>query len=934
MRELTLTDGDAGRTSDDVLDTHAAVQSVTRHLESASLVEQPALLMRRAALTARSDLPATRRDLERALASLRDAPEAHSLRTHAGAHRLLSDCLQEQGEGQDALHHAELAVALARDSDDAASLAQSICALARRVTAHGDAARAIEILTEADGECRRTDPVSQTRIDILGALGHAHFQRGDIDAADRALLMRAEAHRRLGSLDDASADGHAALADAERRDAAWGVAAARLTLGRVALARRNAEEAIEHLLGAIATGDRAPDKQMLISAHEELHRAYEMAGDTAAALESLRTRNEVAETWRRRADDLALARLRVQGEVDLARARERAALARSERLVAEIVEHTPNVSIQGFDADGCILFWNRASETLFGWTAEEMLGETVERLFADPDELAGFAEGARQAALEGASFGPFEWRSRHKDGSKGVALSTYFPVVDADGTESFICMDVDLTDRRQMEDALRARERRYRTIVEDQTEFIVRYEPGGILTFVNESYCRYFGRQADDLVGTSFFELIPEEEREPVHEKLRRLTFDAPMRVEEHLVLAGDGTLRWNHWTDRAIFDDDCQLVEYQAVGRDVHDRHVAEERLRAALTEVQSLKNRLQAENIQLQAEIRRVAGAEQMVGHGAAFQPVLAGIERVAPTTATALISGETGTGKELVARAIHARSARADRALVKVDCTSVTAGLVESELFGHERGAFTGAHAQRIGRFELADGGTLFLDEIGELPLEMQSKLLRVLEEGAFERVGSSHTIHVDVRVITATNRDLAKEVAEGRFRPDLYYRLNVFPITVPSLRERRDAIPHLAEHFVNQFARRLGREFEGIAPAMVAWMDTYDWPGNVRELRNVIERAAIVSTGRLLEHPSLVSPAPRQSNTVHEPPARLDDAQRAHILETLERTRWTIEGEDGAAARLGVRPSTLRSRMQRLGIERPRLDGELNARRDPA
>jgi len=311
-----------------------------------------------------------------------------------------------------------------------------------------------------------------------------------------------------------------------------------------------------------------------------------------------------------------------------------------------------------------------------------------------------------------------------------------------------------------------------------------------------------------------------------------------------------------------------------------------------------------------------------DAIVGDSSALRRVLALAAQVAPTDSTVLIQGETGTGKELVARAIHDRSPRRERPLVRINCAALPRDLVESELFGHEKGAFTGAVQQRRGRFELADGGTLLLDEVGELPLEAQAKLLRVLQEHEFERVGGARSLRADVRVIAATNRDLQAQVAAGGFRSDLYYRLNVFPIAMPPLRERRDDIPRLVQHFAAKAARKLGKTLEGIAPAFIEQASAYDWPGNIRELENLIERAMIMSDGTRLDAIELFSKASPsdKASPAAQADATLDEIERAHIRRVLERTRWAIEGERGAARLLGLNPSTLRGRLRKLGIRK--------------
>jgi formate hydrogenlyase transcriptional activator len=342
---------------------------------------------------------------------------------------------------------------------------------------------------------------------------------------------------------------------------------------------------------------------------------------------------------------------------------------------------------------------------------------------------------------------------------------------------------------------------------------------------------------------------------------------------------------------------------------------------------EVATLRDRLAAENVYLQEEIAQEHNFHEIIGRSAALREVLSRVEVVAPTPATVLVLGETGTGKELVARAIHDRSTRRERPLVKVNCAAITAGLVESELFGHVKGAFTGAGGERVGRFELADGGTIFLDEIGELPLDTQAKLLRVLQEREFEPVGSSETRKVDVRLIAATNRDLARAVEEGRFRSDLYFRLNVVPITVPPLRERREDVPLLLLAFADRYARELGKRIERISPETLRRASAYAWPGNVRELSNFVERAVVLAGGPVLEIEPELMPEPTPERAVPEPrasaqeAATLDGALRRHLEGVLAETGWVIDGPHGAARLLGLRPSTLRSRLQKLGIRRP-------------
>ena len=307
-----------------------------------------------------------------------------------------------------------------------------------------------------------------------------------------------------------------------------------------------------------------------------------------------------------------------------------------------------------------------------------------------------------------------------------------------------------------------------------------------------------------------------------------------------------------------------------------------------------------------------------EQVVGESRALKAVFDNVERVAPTDSTVLIQGETGTGKELIARAIHKISSRCGRSFIKLNCAAIPFDLLESELFGHERGAFTGAIAQKVGRFELADKGTLFLDEVGDIPLALQSKLLRVLQEQEFERLGGTRTHRVDVRLVAATNRDLADMVKRNEFRSDLYYRLNVFPVMLPPLRERREDIPLLLAHFVELFGRRMGKEIEHIPAEALSALSSYDWPGNIRELQNFIERSVILSPGAALRPP--LQELKKSPTTALPEAITLEEAERDHICKTLLATRWVVAGPGGAAARLGIKRSTLYFRMQKLGISR--------------
>ena len=336
--------------------------------------------------------------------------------------------------------------------------------------------------------------------------------------------------------------------------------------------------------------------------------------------------------------------------------------------------------------------------------------------------------------------------------------------------------------------------------------------------------------------------------------------------------------------------------------------------------TEVEQLTNRLQAENVYLREEIKLDHHFDEIIGESQAMKAVLKKVEQVAPTDSTVLLLGETGTGKELIARAVHDLSPRSARPLVRVNCGAIPANLVESELFGHEKGAFTGALARRIGRFELADGGTIFLDEVGELPLDAQVKLLRVLQEREFERIGSGRSTKVNIRVIAATNRDLSAAVKAGSFRSDLLYRLNVFPIDLPPLRYRPSDIPLFVHSFAGRLSKKFGKRLDQISQQTMDRLMRYAWPGNVRELENVIERAAILSPGPVLQVDEVLFQADRAA--APDTSRTLEEVERAHIILVLQEVDWVVEGKQGAATRLGLHPNTLRSRMQKLGIKKPR------------
>lgn len=449
--------------------------------------------------------------------------------------------------------------------------------------------------------------------------------------------------------------------------------------------------------------------------------------------------------------------------------------------------------------------------------------------------------------------------------------------------------------------------------------------------FVSQHVEKMLGYSVEEWMSQPRFwlKIIPEEERETILGLNDAIFKGGRDGVVQYRWKTKDGRLLWVEAHLSVIFDENNVPVGLRGVTLNISERKAAEEGLRNALIEVEQLKEKLQQENIYLRERVELEHEFQEFIGNSEEIKYVLFKIQQVAPTDASVLIQGETGTGKELVAQAIHSASTRKDRPLVKINCAALPANLIESELFGHEKGAFTGAQTRKLGRFELADGATLFLDEIGELPVELQAKLLRVLQEGEFERVGSSQTRKADVRIIAATNRNLKAEVQNGLFREDLWYRLNVFPITVPPLRQRKSDIALLVNFFVNRSNRKLGRYVRTISPQTLQTLQSYYWPGNVRELANIVERALINSPGAVLQLADKLDGdtiirvnVNGNGNGHHKQNSKLEDVERDHILATLSACEWRIEGTSGAADTLGINSSTLRSRMNKLGIKRPR------------
>ncbi len=475
--------------------------------------------------------------------------------------------------------------------------------------------------------------------------------------------------------------------------------------------------------------------------------------------------------------------------------------------------------------------------------------------------------------------------------------------------------------RRRAERELARAETRYRTVADFTHDWEFWQHPDGTFEYVSPACERLCGHPPADFLDPGLLERLVHEDDRTAWRAYQAAVLSGEHRAPiEFRIRTRSGDVLWVRQANNPVSLEPGLAAGTRGSIGDVNARKLGELALQKAYEEIGALKDELEAENTYYREKIQAVEGSSELLGQSDPMKYLLYRIRQVAPSATTVLIQGETGTGKELVAEAIHALGPRRDQPLVKVNCAALPPGLAESELFGHEKGAFTGALSQRKGRFELADGATLFLDEVGELSPELQAKLLRVLQDGTFQRVGGDRTLRADVRVVAATNRNLSREVATGRFREDLWYRLNVFPITVPPLRQRRDDIPLLARAFVERTSARLGRPALEIPRAVVSELQAHDWPGNVRELQNVIEQAVLVSDGEALRLPDRLVHG-QAAGTPVGGMKTLEEMERAHILEVLQATGWKLEGREGAAAALGLKPSTLRSRMLKLEIRRP-------------
>jgi PAS domain S-box-containing protein len=568
------------------------------------------------------------------------------------------------------------------------------------------------------------------------------------------------------------------------------------------------------------------------------------------------------------------------------------------------------------DVEGRIMYVNPHFSSVTGYSAGEVTGMRFDELFHEKDHneaLKNFTDIKQSLAKQSVR------NILCKDGSvKQVCWNSILLRDDKNTASGILSIGEDLTGIiKNAEKELVEGKERMEIILSALKTGLALINPDMTVAWVNAETQKIL--PWDELVGKICYEAAAKR-KEPCEGCGALKAFSDGQIHETFRQSPVDG--KWHHIVSIPIKDESGAIINVLESVTDITKLKETELERDQTIKELEKLKQKLEEENIYLKEEITSEHGFTEIIGKSNALLYVLTKIQQVAGTNAAVLIQGETGVGKELVARAIHATSALSSKSFIKMDCTSLPVNLVESELFGHEKGAFTGADRLRKGRFEVADGGTIFLDEISELPLEVQNKLLRVLEHGEFERVGSSHTLCVHVRVIAATNRNLLDEVTAGRFRADLFYRLNVYPITVPPLRHRREDIPLLVQNFIPRISTRFGKNIDQIPSAVMERLVQYDWPGNVRELKNFLERAVITSPENILKLPEGLQQRKTKKITDDSDPElrTLEEIERQHIMRVLNATGWRVSGPDGAAQILGINPSTLRFRMKKLHIKR--------------
>jgi PAS domain S-box-containing protein len=599
----------------------------------------------------------------------------------------------------------------------------------------------------------------------------------------------------------------------------------------------------------------------------------------------------------------------VRGDVKITQPK----LHQDEEELRRIVDLVPQ-QIVVLDSAGRAIFANQRALEYTGLSLDEVRAESFRERVFHPEDIERLRE-ERQNALAGTKPFENEQRGRGRDGKYRWFLIRYMPLLEIGRAVRWYAAATDIEDLKQAESKLRQDERELRELIDFLPQHILVLDRQGKLLQANKTMLDFFGYTLDEMKGGGDQERIkrdvhPDDFERTQSERAEGVLGGVPFELEKRL-RRKDGQFRWFMFRYKPVFDADGQIARWFVAAADIEERRQVEERVRN--------------EAVALREDIERSSMFEEIVGSSPALRKVLDQVSKVAPTDSTVLIQGETGTGKELIARAIHSRSRRASRAFIRVNCAAIPPSLIASELFGHEKGAFTGALQRRLGRFESADGGTIFLDEVGELPQETQISLLRVLQEREFERVGGNHSIRVDVRVLAATNRDLTASVDEGAFRKDLFYRLNVFPIEVPSLRDRGDDIPLLLEYLVDRYAKALGKRIRSISRQTLQLFQSYDWPGNVRELQNVIERAVILCDSESFHvDSSWLKQSSRPSSSSSLPLTEdLAQRERGMIEQALREANGQISGPAGAAAKLGMPRQTLESKIKKLRINRFRF-----------
>jgi formate hydrogenlyase transcriptional activator len=585
-----------------------------------------------------------------------------------------------------------------------------------------------------------------------------------------------------------------------------------------------------------------------------------------------------------------------------------------------LLENVP-VLIVRYDTELRRIYVNPAWEKVIGLSAADVLNKRVDEIPELP-AVANHVEKLQEVLKSGTPQKiEFSWAN-----ARGKTIFVEFVIVpeyDRHGKMiSLLVAGIDQTEHRQAEEQLKNNERNLRTTIETIPAFVFSALPDGSMDFISQSLLDFTGFSPKDAFGWDWTTAVHPEDRDRTVENWRESLATGEPRENEHRIRQANGEYHWFLARNSALRDEKGDIVRWYGVLVDIENQKRTEARLLQALDEIKKLQDQLSKENIVLREEVDRTSMFEEIVGASPALKAVLARIDKVAPTDSIVFITGETGTGKELVARAIHKRSPRASRAFVSVNCAAIPAPLIASELFGHEKGAFTGAHQRRLGRFELAEGGTIFLDEIGELPMETQIALLRVLQDQKFERLGGNQPIRANARVITATNRDLQSAIEAGNFRRDLFYRLNVFPIEIPPLRERKEDIPILVEYFIHRYASKLGKNILRASRKTLELLQSYPWPGNIRELQNVIERSIIVcDTENFSVDENWLVRQSCQAQPASQPlPDMLVSQTKEMIEAALAESGGRVSGPSGAAAKLGMPASTLESKIKSLKINK--------------